>query len=276
MENFTLEQLTEILGLEAAQEIIAQRDAANSTGGKVPFTFLNKIADAFGNDLGAFGEFVYGVEKGKDDKGNIVITNKGTNVGKNFEYINVSSCFYYKKFVPAATKDGQGKVYSSNILKSLSDLDKAVDGLGNPLPKSKEEKKALGWKVVRMNAGLVRKDAKSPWEPVIWEVDGSMLFGYNNVASKDTSGGRGTLSGVMKITTGMEKQGQIAYVVIDDKASSYAPLPKDFFKENAAAISDITLKMKEYINAKAGDTTSTPSAPVAQAHTTTVSEPEGW
>lgn len=276
MENLSREDLVAILGEEAANEIIAQRDSANTTSGKVPFTFLNKIADAFGNELGAFGEFVYGVEKGKDDKGSTVITNKGTNVGKNFEYINVSSCFYYKKFVPATTKDGQGKVYSSNILRSLADLDKAVDGLGNPLPKNKEEKKALGWKVVRMNAGLVRKDAKSPWEPVIWEVDGSMLFGYNNVASKDTSGGRGTLSGIMKISTGMEKQGQIAYVVIDEKASTYAPLPKDFFKDNAAAISDITLKMKEYINAKAGDTTGAPSVPTAQPHTTTVSEPEGW
>jgi hypothetical protein len=273
METLTLEQLTEILGLEAAQEIIAQRDSANATGGKVPFSFLNKIADAFGNDLGAFGDFVYGAEKGKDESGKTIYVNKGTNLGGSFEFVNISSCFYYKKFVPATTKDGQGKVYSSNIMKSLSDLGSAVDSQGNPLPKTKEEKKAAGWKVVRMNAGLVRKTNKDKWEPCIWEVDGSMLFGFNNIIDKDTSKSRGTLSGVMKVVTGREKQGQIAYIVIDEKASAFEALPKDFFKDQAVAITDITLKMKEYVNAKQGSQAAPSAAPQVEAQH---SEPEGW
>jgi hypothetical protein len=273
MNELSREELISVLGLEAAEEILAQRESAGNTAGKVPFGFLTKIADVLGSDLGGFGEFVVGVEKGKDESGNHVITNKGHNLGKNFEFVLVSPCFYYKKFVPATTKDGQGRVFSSNIMKSLGDLDTAVDNQGNALPKSKEEKKAAGWKMVRMNAGLVRKNNKDQWTPCIWEVDGSMLFGFNNVLDKDTTKSRGQLSGVMNITTGMKKNGNIPFVVIDEDASTFTALPKDFFKDQAASITDITLKMKEYVVAKGGNTPNT--APVApQASVTT--EPEGW
>lgn len=275
MNEMTREELIAILGEEAANEILAQRESASSTSGKVPFGFLTKIADAFGSELGGFGEFVVGVEKSKDESGSTIFTNKGKNLGKSFEFVLVSPCFYYKKFVPATSKDGQGRVYSSNIMKTLSDLDSAIDNQGNPLPKSKDEKRAAGWKMVRMNAGLVRKNNKDTWTPCIWEVDGSMLFGFNNVLDKDTTKSRGQLSGVMGITTGMKKQGQIPFVIIDEDNSTFSPLPKDFFKEQAVAVTDITLKMKEYVTAKGGAPVVQSSAPqVPQAQTTT--EPEGW
>lgn len=270
MENLSREELVSILGEEAANEIIAQREAGNSSGGKVPFTFLNKISDMLGNDLGAFGEFVVGVEKSKDDKGNTVYNNKGINLGKNFEFVIVSSCFYYKRFVPGSGNT-QGRVFSSNLMRDLSELEKAVDNNGNPLPKTKDEKKALGWKVVRMNAGLVRKTAKDAWVPCIWEVDGSMLFGFNNVIEgvKD----RGILSGVLNITTGIEKKGQIPYVVIDG-TSTFKPLPAKFFTDEGTKLSDIILKMKEFIGARQGATTQ--AAPEAPQATTTETVPEGW
>lgn len=276
MNEMTREDLIAILGEEAANEILSQRESAGNTSGKVPFGFLTKIADAFGSELGAFGEFVVGVEKSKDESGGTIFTNKGKNLGKNFEFILVTPCFYYKKFVPATTKDGQGRVFSSNIMKSLSDLDLAVDNQGNPLPKSKDEKRAAGWKMVRMNAGLVRKNNKDTWTPCIWEVDGSMLFGFNNVLDKDPSKSRGQLSGIMGIQTGMKKQGQIPFVVIDEDTSTFSQLPKDFFKDQAATVTDITLKMKEYITAKAGQpSTATNTAPVAP-QVATSTEPEGW
>lgn len=275
MNELSREELIAILGAEAAEEILAQRESSSNTSGKVPFGFLTKIADVLGSDLGAFGEFVVGTEKSKDEQGNTIYTNKGHNLGKNFEFVLVTACFYYKKFVPATTKDGQGRVFSSNIMKTLSDLDTAVDNQGNPLPKTKDEKRAAGWKMVRMNAGLVRKNNKDQWTPCIWEVDGSMLFGFNNVLDKDTtSKSRGQLSGIMGIQTGMKKNGNIPFVIIDEDASTFTSLPKDFFTKEAPVITDITLKMKEYINAKAGNTVAPQASATPQASTTT--EPEGW
>lgn len=275
MENLSREELISILGLEAANEILAQRDNGKSSAGKIPFTFLNKISALLGDDqLGAFGTFVHSVEKTKDDKGNVTISNPGVNVGTSFEFITITSCFYYKKFSPG-TKDVAGKVSMSNVFKSLSDIDKAVDYNGNPLPTSKDEKKAQGWKLVRMNAGLVRKTAKDAWTPCIFEVDGTMLFGFNNVADKDTSGNRGVLTGIIQLVTAIDKKGQIPYVTIDDAKSAFLPLPVGFFKDQAETIKDVTLKMKEYINSKSGNVAPSVTASAPQAQVTD-SEVEGW
>lgn len=274
METMSREELVAILGEEAANEIIAQREeAGKASGGKIPFTFLNKINDMLGNDLGKFGEFVVGVEKSKDESGNTIITNKGVNLGTSFEFLNVTSCFYYKKFTPG-TKDAAGKVFMSNIMRTLGDIDKAVDFNGNPLPKSKDEKKAQGWKLVRMNAGLVRKSPKDAWIPCIFEVDGTMLFGFNNVADKDTSGKRGVLTGITKIVTGIDKKGQIPYVVIDDVKSTFEQMPVGVIKDQAENIANITIKMKDYVNSRQGNVAATPAANT-QAPTTS-SEVEAW
>lgn len=274
METMSREDLIAILGTEAANEILAQREeAGKASGGKIPFTFLNKINAMLGDETGAFGTFVVGVEKSKDEAGNVVITNKGINLGTSFEFLNVTSCFYYKKFTPG-TKDTKGKVFMSNIMKTLADIDKAVDFNGNPLPKSKDEKKAQGWKLVRMNAGLVRKSPKDAWIPCIFEVDGTMLFGFNNVADKDASGKRGVLTGITKIVTGIDKKGQIPYVVIDDVKSTFEPMPVGVIKDQAENIANITLKMKDYVNSRQGNVAATPTANT-QAPTTN-SEVENW
>ena len=276
MENLSYEELVSILGEEAAKEIIAQRNSNTSSGGKVPFTFLNKINDVLGSDLGGFGEFVVGVEKGKDDAGNSIITNNGINLGKSFEFINVRSCFYYKKFVPSTVKGQAGKVYSSNILRTLSDIDNAVDANGNALPKSKDEKKAANWKLVRMNAGLVRASAKDAWVPCIWEVDGTMLFGYNEVNKTGGNIKNEDLKGILSITSGIDKSGNVPYVVIDLKKSKFEKFADiKPITENAEAIKDMTLKMKEFIDARAGVAPSAkPTAPTQEQETLT--EDAGW
>lgn len=275
MENLTLEQLTEILGEEAAKEIIAQRDSNASSGGKVPFTFLNKINDVLGSDLGAFSEFVVGVEKGKDDSGASIIVNKGTNLGKSFEFLNVTSCFYYKKFVPSSVKGQAGKVYSSNILRTLADIETAVDNTGNLLPKTKDEKKAANWKLVRMNAGLVRASAKDEWIPCIWEVDGTMLFGYNEVNKIGGNVKNASLAGILTIQSGIDKSGNVPYVIIDTDKSKFTKFVDSAeLVKSKDLIKEVTLKMKEFVDARAGSAPAAkPTAPVIPA---TDSEVEGW
>ena len=277
MENLSFEELSAILGEEAAKEIIAQRDSNASSGGKIPFTFLNKIADVLGSDLGGFGEFVVGVEKGKDDAGNPIIINNGVNLGKSFEFLNVTSCFYYKKFVPSTVKGQAGKVYSSNILRTLSDIENAVDALGNPLPKTKDEKKAANWKLVRLNAGLVRASSKDKFIPCIWEVDGTMLFGYNEVNKTGGNIKNENLKGILSITSGMDKTGSVPYVTIDLKKSKFEKFTDvKVIAENADAIKEVTLKMKEFVDARAGVAPSAkPTAPVAPQEET-LTEEAGW
>lgn len=246
MENLTYAELVSILGEDAAQEIMQQREAAQGKGGKLPFTMLKKVSDVMGNELGQFGEFVYGAEKSTDDSGESTYTSVGVNLGKDFEFVMVTSAFYYKKYVEGAGKNGKGRTFKSNMFKSLSGIETAVDHNGNALPKSKEAKKAAGWKLVRMNAGLVRKSSKDAWAPVIWEVDGTMLYGFNNIIEPDSN--KGLLSKVLKVSATHKKSGATVFVVIDEAKSGLGELPKDFFKNESATIKTIIEDMKAYVD----------------------------
>lgn len=273
MEELSYEELVATLGQETADIIQEQRDAAKGTGGSsLPFTFLQKVSDVLGNELGAFSEFVVGAEKSKQDDGSYAWTNTGTNLGKEFQFVVVNVCYYYKRYVEGAGKNGAGKTFTSNIFKSLGEISSAVDYNGNPLPATKEAKREAKWKLVRMNAGVVRKTAKDAWIPCIWEVDGTMLFGFNNVVDSAANGG--LLGGVLNIKTSHAKKGATPFVIIDE-SSELKPLPKDFFTKDAAVISDITTKMKAYQESKKGSTPA-PQAPEAESGTQEGGDQGGW
>ena len=254
----TLEQLIATFGEETGRQMFAQVNAQTNTGG-APFPFLKKVS-AHGSELGNFGDFVYGTKTEKDASGNRKIIEKGTNVGKEFEFILVNVSYRYTAWDEAKQK---GK--RSNIFTTLDGINTAVDiATGKPLPATKDEKDAAGWKLNRVNAGLIRKNAKSKWEPVIWETAGALYYSLGQVVGKQPSSG--LLSGIIKVKTKLGSKGSIQYPTIDEENSSFeGPLDAKIFeteKENFMAISN---KMTEYVsaNSKANNTPTAPAtAPV--------------
>ncbi len=263
-ENMTIEQLTAIFGADTAAIMFAQMNAGSGTGG-APYSFLKKIS-VHGSELGNFGEFVYGTKSEKDAEGNRVVTEKGTNVGKDFEFILVNVSYIYTLW-----DEAKAKGLRSNIFTTLDGIKTAVDGYtGTALPASKEAKKAAGWKLNRINAGLVRANSKAKWEPVIWETVGAMYFTLGEVVGKQANGG--LLSGTVKVVTKLESKGSTQYPVIDTKESSFGPLPKDFFTpggELAATIGEITTDMTAYQKASQyeGATSTPPKADTEEGTT---------
>jgi hypothetical protein len=248
MENMTLEQLIATFGPEVGKQMFEQMSAASGGGNRAPFTYLKKVS-THGSELGAFGDFVYGVETEKQADGTRAVTDTGTNLGTSFEFIIVNVAYRYRKW-DAAANNGKGRNLQSNIFTDLKQINTpggVVDVFsGKPLPKTKEEKKEADWSLVRINTGLVRADAKSPWVPVIFETSGSLYFTLGNVIGNQLHGG--LLSGIAKLTMKLASKGSTQFSVVNEEKSSFEPLPKDFWTDDniKAMLSDITLKMADY------------------------------
>lgn len=267
MENLTYAELVSILGQDAADEIIAQREG--SQGVKIPFPIIKVVADALGNELGKFGELVVGAERAKDGEG---YSNLGTNLGGGMEFVVCGYAFQFKNYMAGAGKNGAAATVRSNMFRQLSDYDNATYN-GARLPKGKEAKTNAGWKLTRINVGLARKDAKSPWIPAIFEVSNTMLYGFGTLLDKASN--NGVLSNVLDIRTSHKKKGTTVFVVIDENASKVEPLPAKFLVENSDTIKDIITKFKEYVDAKSGDKATAPTATYQEPKTDST-ENSGW
>lgn len=245
MENLTREQLIAMFGIEAGEEIYAQQQAANSTGGSgTPYPLLKKVVDA-DLGLGKFGSFVFGVEYAKDrnDSGERVVENPGINVGDTFKMVIVSVAYRFKRWVEGAGKDKKGKTEWSNIFTDMQGFKTAVDYNGNKIPDNKEARDALGWKTVKIMASLVEHEGK--WYPVIFEADGKLYFSLNNVLASARS--KGVLDSVITLATKTEKQGSTKYTVIDEAKSSLDSNIMPVITANAEIVAEIALKMKAYV-----------------------------
>lgn len=240
-EELSLEQLIATFGEEVGKQMYGQL-SANKGGGGAPFPYLKKVS-THGSAAGAFGDFVYGVKTEKDPAGKKTIVDKGTNLGTEFEFIIVNVCYRYTLW-----DEGKQKSYRSNIFNSLDGIKTAVDSYtGKPLPASKEDKKAADWKLNRINTGLVRKNSKSPWVPVIFETSGTMYFTLGELLKPHANGG--LLAGIAHLKMTLDSKGSTQYSVVDVANSSFvAPLPITIFSnaETKDMISDITTKMTEY------------------------------
>jgi hypothetical protein len=246
MNEMTLEQLIATFGEETGKQLHAQLTAGNGGGSQAPFTFLKKIA-SHGSELGAFGEFVVGVKTEKQTDGTRTVTDAGINLGTDFEFVIVNIGYKYRKWDQAAN-NGKGRSLSSNIFTKLDQIASAVDSYsGTPVPKSKEDKKEAGWKLVRINAGLVRKDAKSDWVQAIWETDGKLYFTLGEVIGQRSD--NGLLAGVLSIHTKLESKGATQFSVIDvAKSNLEVGLPTGFFtsEPTKTMIGEITNEMTKY------------------------------
>lgn len=276
METMSREELIALFGVEAGEEMYAQQNALNTSGGvREPFPLLKKVVDG-DLGIGKFGTFVFGLEydKDRDANGDKVITNVGTNIGDTFDFIIVHNSYRFKRWVEGAGKDKKGKTEWSNIFTDMSGFKTAVDYNGNPIPDNKEARAALGWKTVRIMGGLVKTD--KGWEPVIFEIDGKMYFTFNDVIDKAPN--KGLLGCVVHLVTKTEKQGSTKYTVVDTEKSSFtAEGIFDIIKVNKDVIADVTLKMKAYqsdndYKAKSGGT----SGATGTANTAVDSDDTNW
>lgn len=262
MENMTLEQLIATFGPEVGQQMFDQMNAS-SGGNRIPFPLLKPVS-THGTELGNFGDFVFGVETEKAQDGTKTVTNIGTNVGNSFEFVIVNVSYRYKKWDAVKERN-----YQSNMFSTLDGIKTAVDAYtGKPLPLSKDEKKEAGWVLVRVNAGIVRKNSKAPWTPVVWETKGAMYFSLGNVINSQPQ--NGLLSGIVKITTKLAAKGSTQYPVVDEAKSSFEALPKDFWTDKAVTdmLGSVTKDMTAYVAANQfGGQAPTTQAPAAQGQT---------
>ncbi len=260
MENMTQEQLIATFGQEVGAQMWSQMNASSGGGNQAPFTFVKKVA-THGSELGSFGDFCINVKTEKQTDGTRAVVDKGTNLGTSFEFIIVNVSYKYRRW-----DEVKQKTVQSNMFETLDGIKTAVDVYtGEPLPETKQAKKDAEWKLVRVNAGLIRKNSKSDWEPVIWETDGTIYFTLGEVVGNQPNGG--LMSGIVKVVTKLDSKGATQFSVIDVEKSKFSPLPKDFFSPDgptAPMIKDITTKMGEYRKGaqyKAG--ASAPSAPAS-------------
>lgn len=240
MAALTFEEKVALFGEDVARVMQDTEEAQKGSGVGIPYDILKNIAD-IGNELGQFGEFVYGTKKEKQPTGDWKVTVAGTNVGKEFDFIPVSVAYKYQRWDAKANKN-----HRSSIFMNATEGDLAVDSNGKRLPAGKEAKKEAGWKMVKIVAGLLRKGVKDTWHPVMWEISGKMFFTYNSVANKLPSQ---VIGGIIKVITKFEKQGSTTYTIIDEVASTTEPLPDNFITNNRQIIGEMTIKMKEYFTA---------------------------
>lgn len=269
MSQLTYEMKVALFGQEVADAMQAEEDAAKGGGGvRLPFTTLDKVSD-IASPLGAFGDFVHSVVKEKNaTSGEWEIKDNGVNLGKDFQFIAVSIFYRYKRWNETTSKNE----YSS-IFKMANDGDSAVDYKGNALPKGKDAKKDAGWGMQKCVAGVVRKNAKDKFVPVVWEMTGKLFYTYNEVERTAT---QPILGGLFNIVTKLEKQGSTNYAVIDTAKTKVEPLPQNLFTDYKDVVSDVTLKIRDYVNAKQGGTTTATSSSTTSTPNTTVGGDDGW
>lgn len=237
--TMTQEQLIATFGQEVGTQMFKQMNASSGGGNQAPFTFVKKVA-THGSELGAFGDFCINVKTEKQADGTRTVTDKGENLGNAFEFVIVNVSYKYRRW-----DEVKQKTIQSNMFETLDGIKTAVEvHTGVPLPGSKEAKKKAEWKLVRVNAGLIRKNSKSDWTPAIWETDGTMYFTLGEVVGNQPNGG--LLSGIVKVATKLDSKGATQFSVIDVEKSKFVELPKDFF--TMPILGEITTKMTEYRN----------------------------
>jgi len=261
--EMTQEQLIATFGPEVGAQMWEQMNASNGGGNQAPFTFVKKVA-THGSELGAFGDFCIGVKTEMQKDGTKIITDKGTNLGNSFDFVIVNVSYKYKRW-----DEGKKRTVQSNMFTTLDGIKTAVDSFtGVPLPESKQAKKDAEWSLVRVNAGLIRANAKDEWTPVIWETTGTLYYTLGEVVANQDR--KGLMDGIIHIVTKLDSKGATQFSVIDVEKSSVTPLPKDFFDpkgKTSPLLADITSKMTKYIAGaqyKSGDAAPTTSAPAQQ------------
>ena len=241
MENLTYEQKVSLFGKEAADAIQAQQEAQSAgSSNPIPFPMLKKVS-TFGSELGEFGDFVFGT-KYKKEGNEKVIEDVGTNIGKSFDFIICNICYRYTKW-----DDIKSRTQVSNIFTNMSDRGNTVDYNGNPLPSSKEAKKAANWKFNRIVTGMIKASDSDTFEPVIWELNGMLLYTFGELVNKANVRDNGLLNTTFNLVTKFDSKGTTQYPVIDINKSSTSALPDRFFESYGTIVGDITLKMKGYV-----------------------------
>ena len=213
---------------------------AGKGGSGAPFTFVKKISTPV-SDLGSFGDFVINSKYEKDAKGTKTLVDKGINLGTEFDVVFVSVGYRYTQWDEASQR-----TLSSNAMTDLGSLKTAVNAYtGVPLPTSKEDKKAAGWKLNKVCGILVRKDKKSDWSPAIWELSGKMFFTLNNIV-----GSGGLLDGIYSMRFATETKGSTMFTVIDEEKSTNLGLPalQKLFTDKTVTdlMGEVSTKMAEY------------------------------
>jgi len=241
MESLTLEQLIATFGEEAGKELYEQMNVGTG-GNAAPFPFMKKISD-MDSELGKWGDIVVGTEYEKNEAGERVVVDKGINLGKTFDIIVVNVGYHYSRWNEQAQRTESSNAFT-DLTKGIKTAVNAYTG--EPLPATKEGKRKAEWKMIKQLGVLVRKDAKSPWMPAIYEISGATYYTFGELT--DNRPNKGLLDGVYTLTFKKEKKGATTYTVIDVEKSKAAPLPKDLFtnEDTKNMISDITKKMTEY------------------------------
>lgn len=255
MENsaMTLEEYIAIFGTEEGAAMFADQEAAKgSTSTGLDLPKLEKISDIASPTGAAFGDYVLGIKKEKNSTtGEYEITDNGENLGKSFQLLPLGIFYQYKKW-----DEVNKKSQYSSVFKSINEGDTAVDYKGSRLPAGKESKKENGWNMTKNVTCLVRKDAKSDFQPAVITLTGKLFFTYNNVEKLLR---QPILGGVLNIVTKLEKQGSTNYSVIDEVKTTADANPADLFTKYKDLVASTSAKTREYVAAKL------PKAPAKQA-----------
>ena len=258
MNGMTKEQLIATFGEETGNMMYEQMNAS-SGGAGAPFPFVKKISD-HDSELGKWGEHVVGIKTEKNDAGERIVTDKGVNLGASFDIFVVNVGYQYSRWDDVKERN----LTSNSFTDIVSGIAGAVDSYtGEPLPASKEAKKEAGWRMKKVLGVLIRKDAKSPWIPAIYEISGKTYYTFGVLT--DNKAGKGLMDGIYTLKFAKEKKGSTTYTVIDTAKSVFTPRPDNFFSDDDVKTfcSDITNKMADYRKGQQyeGAKTETPEAP---------------
>ncbi len=242
MNKMTREELVATFGEETGNMMFDQMNESSGSGG-APFTFLKKISDHDSETGAKWGDHVINAKFEKNDAGEKVLVDKGTNLGDSFDIFVVNVGYQYSRWNDAAERTETSNAFTDIV----SGIKGAVNShTGEPLPKSKDDKKAADWKMKKVMGVLVRKDAKSPWEPAIYEISGKTYYTFGVLTDNKPS--KGLMDGVYTLKFEKEKKGSTTYTIIDVKKATFTPRPADFFQDETVRTlaGDITTKMTEW------------------------------
>ena len=93
---------------------------------------------------------------------------------------------------------------------------------------------------------LVRKDAKSEWQPAIYEIRGKTYYTFGVLTDNKPS--KGLMDGIYTLKFIKEKKGSTTFTVIDVPKCEFTARPADFFADETVKTlcGDITNGMTEY------------------------------
>ena len=268
--NMSKEELIAVFGAEVGAQMFEQM-SGNLGGGGAPFTFVKKISD-HDSELGKWGEHVINVKTEKNDAGERVITDKGTNLGTSFDIFVVDMGYQYSRW-----DDIKERTETSNPFTEISSgIASAVNSCtGEPLPATKEAKKDAGWKMNKILGVLIRKDSKSDWTPAIYEISGKTYYTFGVLV--DNKPGKGLMDGIYTLHFKKEKKGSTTFTVIDTEKSIFTPRPVDFFTDPKVVefAGELTKKMAEY-RLSQQHTSATPDTSTAASVPTEEEDTVAW